>query len=170
MTCSKVSQYEKNADTDNSNSKSQDMDPLSIMTVVATGLKLVDQFRDMVLKFRGAKVTPPSGKVEKKGSEIEISVHNQVNATVKTSDIKMDQWDSVRYNGLNKRIDANWKIFNSLYADLPTMSAHEKAKTQVTMETLQEELCKDFKEMVGIYERVLGENLPDHYKLYEVCV
>ena len=37
------------------------------------------------------------------------------------------------------------------------------------IDDLKRKLCPDFKELVTMYEKVLGRSLPDHYSLYGVC-
>jgi hypothetical protein len=63
----------------------------------------------------------------------------------------------------------NWKLFNELFAQNVGLAPDETARMNVRMDRTKEELCDDFRQMVGIYERVLGTSLPDHYQLYEVC-
>ncbi len=81
----------------------------------------------------------------------------------------MDQWDQARYEALSKRIRSNWAIFNDLFASEAGASAQEGARIRNDMRDTPETLCRDFKEMVKLYERALGTSLPDHYQLYEVC-
>jgi hypothetical protein len=81
----------------------------------------------------------------------------------------MDQWDSTRYEALKKRIRTQWDIYNDLFANEAGASIQEGARVRADMRRTQTELCKDFKEMVRLYERVLETSLPDHYQLYEIC-
>lgn len=81
----------------------------------------------------------------------------------------MEQWDAVRYAALEKRIRTQWGIYNDLFAEEAGAAIQERARVRSDMRNIQAELCRDFKEMVQLYERALGTNLPDHYQLYEVC-
>ena len=81
----------------------------------------------------------------------------------------MNEWDTTRFDALRKRIRTNWDIFNDLFTSEAGAGAQEGAKIRAEMRSRQEALCRDFKEMVSIYERTLGTSLPDHYQLYEVC-
>jgi|SRR5688572_5194723 len=145
------------------------MDPLSIITLISAGLKGIDQFRELALKFFGKNPTPPSSKAEQSGTALEISHNNVTYQKVESTDLKMDQWDEVRYEALNKRIRSNWYIYNDLFVSEAGASAQEGARIRNDVRNVQETLCKDFKEMVKLYERTLGVSLPDHYQLYEVC-
>jgi hypothetical protein len=145
------------------------MDPLSIITIISSGLKVIDQFQEMAMKFFGRNPTPPSGKAEQSGTALEIKHDNVVYQKVESSELKMDQWDTVRYEALNKRIRSNWNIYNDLFVSEAGSSAQEGARIRNDIRNTQEVLCRDFKEMVKLYERTLGASLPDHYQLYEVC-
>ena len=144
------------------------MDPLTTITLISSGLKLVDQFREMVIRLRGSAPKPPHGKAEQSGGALEISHGTSVHR-VEASQLHMDQWDNTRYDALRKRIRTNWDIFNDLFVSEASASAQERARIRADMRGLQDTLCQDFKEMVRIYERTLGTGLPDHYQLFEVC-
>lgn len=145
------------------------MDPITIITTISVGLKLVDQFRDLALRFMGRKVQPPSGTTDQAGDSIQVRHSGRVVQEVKSTDIKMDQWDDARYRALERRVRTNWDLFNELFAQMPELAADEKSRIKIRMERIKDELCEDFREMVRIYERVLNTSLPDHYQLYEVC-
>jgi hypothetical protein len=81
----------------------------------------------------------------------------------------MDEWDDVRYQALYSRIKVNWPLYNQLFAQNVALSPDETARMNVRMEQVKSDLCRDFREMVGLYERVLQTHLPDHYELYETC-
>jgi hypothetical protein len=144
------------------------MDPLSIITMIGAGLKLIDEFRDLAIKFRGQQPTPPSGKAEKVGSAVEVS-QGGTTQRIDASQLHMDQWDEVRSKALSDRIKTNWDIYNDLFSSEAGASAQEGARIRADMHKVQETLCHDFKEMVALYQRALGISLPDHYQLYEVC-
>lgn len=145
------------------------MEPSVVITLISSGLKLIDQFRELVLKFKKQPAAPPSGKAEEVGTSLQVSYNNQVYQTIDPKDLKMDQFDEVRYDALRKRIQTNWNIYNDLFSSEAGISVQEGARVREDMRKVQETLCKDFKEMVQLYERTLGTSLPDHYQLYEVC-
>ncbi|GEM_PF-2329404 len=146
------------------------MDPITIITGIAAGLKMVDQFRDLALKFLGKKVTPPSAIAAQtqSGDAIQIKYQGQIVQEITSSRLDLHNIDEVRLDALRKRIDINWRLFNKHFADLPLASQDERARIELKMERIQAELCADFRELVGLYERILGVSLPDHYSLYEV--
>ena len=145
------------------------VDPLTVMTLISSGLKLVDQFRELAIRFRKQQPTPPSARAEQAGSALEVRHNGTVTAKIEATQLHMDQWDTTRFEALRKRIRTNWDIFNDLFTSEAGASALEGAKIRAEMRNVQETLCRDFKEMVGLYERTLGTSLPDHYQLFEVC-
>jgi hypothetical protein len=145
------------------------MDPVSIITMISSGLKLVDQFRELALRFRGQQPTPPSGRAEQVGSALEVYHGGQAFQRIEAKQLHLDQWDSVRYEALSERIRTQWGIYNDLFSREAGASIQEGARVRADMRRVQEELCRDFKEIVRLYERALGTGLPDHYQLYEVC-
>jgi hypothetical protein len=145
------------------------VDPLSVITLVSSGLKLVDQFRELAIRFLGKAPTPPSGRAEQVGTALEVRQGNQVTQKVEANQIRMDQWDTPRYDALYKRIQTNWTIYNDLFTSEAGASALEGARIRADMRNTQNTLCNDFREMVRLYERALGISLPDHYQLFEVC-
>jgi hypothetical protein len=145
------------------------MDPISIITLISSGLKLVDQFREIAIRIRGGNPTPPSAKAEQVGTALEVSYGGQVSEKIEATKVHMDQWDSARYKALSQRINVQWSLYNELFAGEAGASIQEGARVRVEMQKIQGELCKDFKDMVKLYERALGTALPDHYQLYEVC-
>ncbi|HTP11016.1 MAG TPA: hypothetical protein VMP08_22330 [Anaerolineae bacterium] len=144
-------------------------DPITVMTTISLGLKLVDQFRDLALRFFGKNAQPPSATVEQTGNAIHVKQNGTVTNTVTGSQMHLDEWDEKRYHALERRVRSNWTLFNDLYAELPELPIDEKVRIKLRMDRMEEELCTDFREMVRIYQRTLGISLPDHYTLYEVC-
>jgi hypothetical protein len=59
--------------------------------------------------------------------------------------------------------------YNELFAQEIMLGVEERVRIKMRMETTKDELCVDFREMCTIIEHTLGIQLPDHYKLYEVC-
>jgi hypothetical protein len=145
------------------------MDAISVITLISAGLKLVDMFREVALRFRGQSPSPPGARAEQSGNALEIKHGNNVTQKITARQIKMDQWDSARYKALNKRIQKNWSIYNDLFASEVDAAVRKRSQIKAEMRKIQTTLCQDFKEMVALYERALGTSLPDHYQLYEVC-
>ena len=145
------------------------MDPVTVITLISSGLKLVDQFRELAIRFRGQQPTPPGGHAEQAGSALEVRRNGVVTEKIESTQLHMDQWDTTRFEALRKRIRTNWDIYNDLFTSEAGASSQEAARIRVDMRNVQETLCRDFKEMVRTYERTLGTSLPDHYQLYEVC-
>jgi hypothetical protein len=145
------------------------MDPISAITLIGSGLKLIDQFRELVIRLRGQVPTPPSAKAELAGTALEVRQSNVVTQKVEANQLLMDQWDTPRYEALRSRVQRNWLIYNDLFTSEAGASAQDGARIRADMRNIQDTLCADFREMVRPYERALGISLPDHYQLYEVC-
>jgi hypothetical protein len=141
----------------------------SIILMIGSGLKLVDQFRDLALKFIGKKPTPPSAIAEKSGNAIEIKSHGRVVQRIEGNSLRLNEFDNVRFRALDQRVKLNWTLFNELYAQLPILSIDERVRIEIRVSKIKEELCQDLREIVGLYEGVLGVGLPDHYSLHEIC-
>jgi len=144
------------------------MDPITIMTTISVGLKLVDSFREIALRFMKKSFQPPSSSVNQAGNSLEINHHGSVK-TVTAQSLNLSEWDDTRYRALERRVKTNYDQFYELYAEEPGLGPEEKARVKGNMKRLKEELCNDFREMVSLYERALGTGLPDHYSLFEVC-
>ena len=145
------------------------IDPMTAITTISAGLKLVDQFRELALRFMGSAPKAPPARAEQSGDVIEIKHNGQVTEEVKAEALRLDHWDDVRYRALETRTRLSWTLFNELDTQLPLLAGLQLAQVKLQMENTKQALCVDFWEMVGIYERALGVGLPDHYKLFEVC-
>jgi len=145
------------------------MDPITIMNTISIGLKLIDQFRELTMRFLGKRPQPPSQTVEQAGDTIQRRQNGQVVEEISAEQMHLNEWDDARYHALERRVRYNWNYYNELYAQEIALSADERARIRMRMETTRGELCADFREMCEIIERTLGISLPDHYKLYEVC-
>jgi hypothetical protein len=146
------------------------VDPLSILTSVTSGLSLIDKFNDLVRKLSVEQ--PRVHRVEAKRespNELVIRQDGQIVERVTGTQLRLDQWDGARWDALNKRVLSLWNQFNGLYGQLPNLSIDEQIRIKERMENMRHELCKDFREMVEISERVLGVPLSDHYSLYSTC-
>src|SRR3989304_7718868 len=130
----------------------------TIITAAGVGLKLVDQFRDLVLRWRGSKAEPPSAVVVQRPGSLDIEYKHKAQPPQKiaANQVKLDGGEETRYRALDSRVHSNWKYFNDLYAQLPLLSADESVRIKLRMEKSKEELCTDFREMVRIYERFPG--------------
>jgi hypothetical protein len=144
------------------------MDPLSVMAAIGAGLGLVDRFYDLVKKLRGERAGQHSVQVDAANDRLIVNDHGYVQEFT-ADQIQMSEFDQRRHNALMARIDINWTRFNDIDVERAAASADEKSRLGVQMGRLQEELCKDFREVVGMYESILGVSLPDHYTLYDIC-
>jgi hypothetical protein len=145
------------------------MPVLETIATVAAGVKLVDQFYDVVMKWTGLN-KKPGQTIEKVGVELIVKSGKYSSAlTSAPPPATFSKTDQTRHDALMSRIESNWTLFNKHYASLPKLSADEKNRIELVMEDLKKELCKDFKELVRLYEKVLQTSFPDHYSLYEIC-
>jgi hypothetical protein len=144
-------------------------DPVTVMTTISLGLKLVDQFRDLALRFLNKEPHPPGATAEQAGNTFQIRHGGQVTQQIAAGEMNLNEWDDIRVRALQKRVRINWELFYELYSEEPLLSFDERARIKSRMSRINEELCEDFRAMVRIYEDTLGTGLPDHYSLYEVC-
>jgi hypothetical protein len=126
------------------------------------GMKLIDQARDVFLRFRGKPVSPPAARAGQ--AEDPIMIRYRV------EDLELDQVESVRYDALQKRLRFNWDIYHGLWRDMPLLGAVEREQTQVRMKLIRMELCTDFCEMQDIYQHNKGIRLDGHYMLHRFCM
>jgi hypothetical protein len=154
------------------------LDPSLIINAIGAGLKLVDQFREMVLERKKGKAEPPSVTAEQAGDTIRLrdkileggkGILPPVRPIATSATLKLDEWDQARYDALYSRVKTNWDYFYELYKQEAGTPPETKARLKVNMDKVKRELCVDFRELVSIYQRTMGVQLPDHYSLYEVC-
>jgi hypothetical protein len=88
---------------------------------------------------------------------------------VRPEQLDLNQWDATRFDALKQHACALWTQFNDLYSQLPALAVDEQVRIKQRMETMRQDLCSDFREMVQISEKVLGVPLQDHYTLYATC-
>ena len=145
------------------------VDPITVISSIATGLSLVDKFTDITLKI--LKQQPKSHTVEanRVDNAIEISRDGQVDVKVDSQQLNLGAWDQQRYDALKRKIDINWRIYNNIDEQLPATSIDERARLKQRLQLIKQELCEDFRELVDLAEKVLGTTLGDHYSLYTVC-
>jgi len=143
------------------------MDSQDAIETIESGLKLVDDFRELIFRLRGQSGRR-SGQVERVSDGLVIRSQGS-EAKVTSAELKLDEWDRTQYEALERRVRGYWQLFHELFSQLPLLSVDESARIKLRMNEIQSHLCEDFKEMVRIYQRALGLPLPSHYALYEVC-
>jgi hypothetical protein len=144
-------------------------DPLTIINTISVGLKLIDQFREMTMRYLGQPTHPPSQIIEQAGDTLQRRQNGQVVEKITIEQMDLGAWDDVRYHALRRRVLYNWNYYNEIYAQEVGAAIDERARLKMRMDSTKNELCTDFREMCAIVERVLKISLPDHYKLYEIC-
>jgi len=145
------------------------VEPISIITAISSGLSLVDKFVDLVRKLRPGDERPHRVQAKQEAAALVVRRDGQVVEKVSAGQLHLNEWDSVRYDALYQRVSSLWNQLNGLYAQLPNISVDEQVRIKQRMETMRKDLCKDFREMVDISEKVLGVPLEDHYSLYSTC-
>jgi hypothetical protein len=110
-----------------------------------------------------------SGTVTHEGDNLRVSYSGGPSQNVSPGELKLDFWDSARYDALQRRTRINWSLLQEYDAQNVALPPEDSARLKVRMKSTEEVLCQDFREMVTIFERAMGMSLPDHYQLYEVC-
>ena len=144
-------------------------DPVTVMTTISAGLKLIDQFGDLAKRFMDQPPQPPAETLEQAGNTMELRHNGQVVQRRATEELNLNAWDEVRYRALERRALVNWQYFNELSAQLPLLASDEQDRIRMRMENTKSELCTDLRAMAQIYERTLRMSLPEHYQLHDVC-
>ncbi len=144
------------------------MDAVAMLTLIGSGLTMVDEFYDAEMRAKGAKAGDHSVQVNARGQTLIVSDHGY-EQEIAASRLQLAEFDRLRHDALLARLRSNWGKYNEL--DVERSSATESRKADIGRElaSLRDELCPDFRELVRIYESVLQRSLPDHYTLYEVC-
>jgi hypothetical protein len=158
------------------------MDPVTTLTTISLGLKVIEQFRKIALRAMGRQGSEPSvtvetkpdknipGKGEEKGTiELEVLRNGAPVAMIRPRDLKMGAWDQQRYETLESVIQTLFTQFNGLEAELAVASPLERIKMQQQMERIKKDLCPKFREMLNLYQKTLGVSLEDHFALQSVC-
>ncbi|HXB54850.1 MAG TPA: hypothetical protein VN461_08715 [Vicinamibacteria bacterium] len=145
------------------------VDPVTAMSAIAAGLGLVDKFVDLVRKARKGDERPYRVEAKQEGGALVILRDGEVKERVQPDQLKLNEWDGPRFEALRARVNSLWGQFNGLYAQLPNLSVDEQVRLQQRMNQMKQDLCRDFREMMNISERVLGVPLEDHYTLYTTC-
>ena len=145
------------------------MDPITVISAISAGLNLIDKFRDVTLKFLKRENKPVSIEAKQEGNKLQIKQDGLLTEEVTANNLRLDEWNQVRYVTLKRKTETNWIKYNKLESELPILATDEKVRIEIQMEKIREELCHDFREMIQIYERTLGISLNDHYSLYNIC-
>jgi hypothetical protein len=144
------------------------VDPMTVLTAAGAGLGLVDRFYDLVKKVRGEPVTEHSVRVDATNDRLIVTAYGR-QQEYSANDLHLSEFDQVRHDTLRTRIDINWRRFNDIDVERATAAGDEKSRLGIQRDRIQLELCADFRELVSIYERLLGQSLPDHYTLFDIC-
>jgi hypothetical protein len=144
------------------------MDPISVVTTISAGLGLVDRFYDLTKKILGQKPTSHSVQVRKDKGSIVIEERGN-RQEIRASELRLSEFDQLRHDTLKRKIDLNWNQYNSIDEEIVVSAADEKARLQLKRDRIKGELCRDFRELVSMYERIIGRRLPDHYTLHDIC-
>jgi hypothetical protein len=145
------------------------VDPLTTLSAIGAGLRLVDRFVDLVRKMRRGEERPHRVEATQEAKALVIKKDGQEVERVETNQLRLNEWDGPRFEALRQRVASLWNQFNGLYAQLPNLSVDEQVRLQQRMEQMRQELCRDFREMIVIAEQTLGVSLQDHYTLYQTC-
>jgi hypothetical protein len=145
------------------------VDPVTVMSAISAGLKLIDQFGDVAMRFMDQPPQPPAETLEQAGNTMELRHNGKVVQRRAAEELNLNAWDEVRYRALERRALVNWQYFNELSTQLPMLTPEEQGRIRKRMETTKSELCTDLGAMAQIYERTLRMSLPEHYRLHDVC-
>ena len=145
------------------------IDPVSTMTAIGSGLSLVDKFVDLVRKLRSGEQRSHRVEAKQESGALVIRRDGNVVEQVTSQQLRLGEWDAARFDALRTRVSSLWNQFNGLYAQIPNLSVDEQVRIKQRMESMRQDLCKDFREMIDISEKVLGVPLGDHYTLYSTC-
>ena len=144
------------------------MDPMALLTLIGSGLGLVDKFYDLAMKVEGQTPGQHSVTVDTSDDKLVITDHGHAQE-ISADELELSAFDQARHDALKKRIDILWAQYNAIDVARASAAPDEKARLKVQMVALEGELCPDFRRVVRMYEMVLRRSLPDHYTLYEIC-
>lgn len=137
----------------------------ALVQTVGSGLNLINEFREKTLKLLGKPDVTPALRFVQDRDRLQITQKSVVKKKTKVR----NNWEESRYKALRKRIKSNWEQYNDIYGELPTKSADEKARLKQVLNSIKEELCQDFREMIQLFQRVTDINVNEYRLLYEVC-
>ena len=147
------------------------MDPIAIMGAISGGLALIDKFYDLATKVKGEEPGPHSFQLEVNEEQKKLTVkeHGNVTREMEEKDLRLGEFDQIRHDTLKRKIERNWKKYNSLDEEKDMAAADERIRLEQKMDDIKTALCEDFRQLVQIYEEILGIAFPDHYTLHRVC-
>ena len=145
------------------------MEPITAISTIAAGLGLLDKFVDLVEKVRGQGSRTHSVEAKQEGNDLTITDHGLEVERIRAEQLQLNEWDDIRYKALEDRVKSNFAQYNALFAQTPSLAVDERVRVEQRMARMQHELCRDFREMIHIYEKTLRVHLADHYSLYRTC-
>lgn len=145
------------------------MEPITVLTTISGVLNLVDKFTDLSRKVFGKESRPHSVTARQRGDVLEIEANGRVAEQIHANSLHMSEWDERRYKTLKKVIDRYWGMYNDIEEEFPIAPPETKARLKQKLNSLREEMCPVFRELMDIHEKTLGIPLGDHYSLYEAC-
>ena len=149
------------------------MDPLTVMTAVTAGLKLLQQFRETALSWKGKdggkETRIQTTHAGSKDSELEIRREGEAPRIVRAYELRTESWDYDRYKTLVSVVSTLFSQFNALERERTLASGLERIKMDQQMERIKDELCPRFREMIDLSEKVLGISLHEDFSLKTIC-
>jgi len=149
--------------------KEINMDPLSLISTISTCLNIIDKFVGISERLSKKPEKPHSVEARQVNDKLEILRDGKIAEEIKANQLKLNHWDQIRFDTLKKKVDRNWRKYNTFDERLTIAPISEKANLEIEMDDLRKDLCCDFREMIKIFEVTLGLPLSDHYTLYSVC-
>ena len=145
------------------------MEPVTLITTISTCLNIIDKFVGISERLSKKPQKPHSVEARQIGEKLEILLDGKISEEIDASQLKLNHWDEIRFNTLKRKVDLNWRQYNNIDGQLPVASFDDRARLELRMDDLRKDLCRDFREMIEIFEKTLGIPLSDHYTLYSVC-
>lgn len=132
---------------------------------IGSGMNFITDFREKTLKILGKSEIAPGLRFAQGKDTLQIRQRGAVKKKVKVK----NELEESRYKALKKRIKSYWDQYNDIFGELPTKSVDEKARLKQVLNGIKEELCRDFREMIKLFEDAIDANLDEYRLLYEVC-
>lgn len=151
------------------NQEGNGMDPITVLSAITSCLKIIDKFVGITEKLSKKPEKSHSVNAQQIDDKLEILQNGLIAEEIYANQLRLNHWDEIRFHTLKRKVDFTWKQFNAIDEQLPISSVDERARLEVKMDELKKELCRDFREMIKIFEATLGIRLSDHYTLYSVC-
>jgi hypothetical protein len=142
-----------------------DVDAIALLSTISSFLNIIDQFIGISGKL------PSKHTVQSKQENGKLIIF-QDDTPVKNIDarqVKLNHFDQIRFEALQERVDLLWKQYNGIYSVLPTASDDERIRLEQKMDKFRKDLCRDFQEMIKIFEATLDLRLTDIYTIHSVC-